>query len=411
MKLYGDGRAAIADDPATAEALGWALRRSSRPGPEVVLRPRAGDPRREPWIAPPGWLPEPGAAALWNRAAARGTWTYLSQAPGVLRYLRALGAAPDREGKRVALIGLGRVGGTAATTLASLASRRSGIRELLISDCDAANENRWQLELQAIAEWHGHTRLPRVRRASADEMFATCDAVVLAAAAGVPPIGTSEDVRLVQLAPNRAILRDALHRCREAEFTGLFLIVSDPVEILAQAAFRDSNVDGDGRFTGSGLAPERIAGLALTVMWARALACAREHGWEAEVRRRGAPFGPHSTEVVVFDDVVHPNAERSACLSRAAREGNFRLRDIGYLPYVGPAVSSVALTLPPLLAGREVLASVLVDGVYFGAPARLQWGAYPSARRMGRSARAELDALHAMMRARTAGFGTLFADP
>ncbi len=126
------------------------------------------------------------------------------------------------------------------------------------------------------------------------------------------------------------------------------------------------------------------------------------------MRRRGAPFGPHSTEVVVFDDVVNPDPERSACLTRAAREGNFRLRDLGYLPYVGPAVSSIALTLPPLLAGREVLASVAVDGVFFGAPARLEWGAYPTARRIGPAPRADLDALHATMRARAASFGTLF---
>ncbi|MBI4916824.1 MAG: hypothetical protein HY825_13330 [Acidobacteria bacterium] len=408
MKLFGDGRAALADDPATADALGWSPRRRSRPVPAVVLRPRTGDPCREPWIAPPGWAPSPGASALWRRREAGDGWTYLPHVPGVRRYLRALAETPAPDGARVGLIGLGRVGGTAATALASLPFTRSGIRELLISDSDEPNERRWQLELESIAEWHGHTRLPRVRRASADELFATCSAMILAAAAGVPPIGSSEDVRLAQLAPNRGILQDALRRAREADFAGLFLVVSDPVEILAQAAFHDSNADAAGRFTGAGLAPERIAGLALAVMWARALACARERGWEAEVRRRGAPFGPHSTEVVVFDDVVRPDAERSACLTRAAREGNFRLRDLGYLPYVGPAVSSIALTLPPLLAGREVLASVALDGVFFGAPARLEWGAYPTARRIGPAARADLDALHAMLRTRAASFGTLF---
>ena len=132
-------------------------------------------------------------------------------------------------------------------------------------------------------------------------------------------------------------------------------------------------------------------------------------------QRESLPVPDHEDVVripkAVFDDLLSPDAERSACLTRAAREGNFRLRDIGYLPYVGPAVSSIALTLPPLLAAREVLASVLVDGIYFGAPARQRWGVYPAARRIGRGARAELDALHALLRARAVGFGTLFADP
>lgn len=409
MKLYGDGRAALAGDPRTAERLGWKERRRSRPAPRIVLRPRDGDPLREPWIAPPGWRPLSGAAALWTpaRPSARG-WTYLAGHPGVDPGLRAIAATPRPGGLVVGIAGLGRVGGTAAAMLAALPAARSRLGELLLHDVDAANEERWYLELQSIAAWGNHAVQPRLRRAAREELYRSCDVVLFAATAGVPPIGASGDVRLAQFAPNRAVLAAHLECARAAQFSGLFLVVSDPVECLALAAFRDSNADAQGRFHGAGLAPERIAGLALGVMWGRALAAARAQGWETSVRRAGGAYGPHSPEVLVFDDLRRPDAGRSDILSRAARTGNLVIRELGHLPYVGPAVSSVGLTLPPLLAGREVLASVFLDGIYFGAPARLLAGVRPVPRPIGPPVRARLAELERSLRARARDLGLLF---
>ncbi len=298
--------------------------------------------------------------------------------------------------------------GVAATVLAVTPSRASGVRELVIHDVDAANQQRWLLELGSIARWRGRGELPLVRAGGPQEIFERCDAFLFAATDGVPPLGTQGEVRLVQLAPNRAILRGFLAEARRADFAGLFLIVSDPVEWLAQAAFFDSNSDRSGRFTGAGLAPERIAGLGLGVMWGRALAAARRKGWGETIARRGAAFGPHSAEVVAFDDVAKPDRQRSERLSRAARECNLKVRDLGHLPYVGPGVSSVGLMLPPLLAGREVLASVFVDGIYFGTPARQAWGLYPTARRMADEVWRALGSLHAGLRAQARALGLLW---
>jgi hypothetical protein len=64
-------------------------------------------------------------------------------------------------------------------------------------------------------------------------------------------------------------------------------------------------------------------------------------------------------------------------MTQAARTGNYRVRDLGFIPHIGPALSSIALTLPALLAGQEVLASSFVGGLYFGAPCRLDWGWRP----------------------------------
>jgi hypothetical protein len=410
VKTFGDGRAVLLGDAATAERLAWGQRRRSRPEPEIVLQPRRGDPRREPWIAP-GWHdPTAGLEALRRRARKR-NWSYLPDAPGVVKYLARL-AEPVKvkEGTRVAIAGLGRVGGVAATVLALTPSRVSGIRELLISDEDTANQQRWLLELESIARWRRADVLPRVRPATISELFSRCDAFLLAAADSVPPVGTQGDVRLVQFAPNRAILRAFVEQARAAGYAGLFLIVSDPVELLAQAAFHDSNRDRSGVFTGDGLAPERIAGLGHGVMWGRALAFARREGWERTVARFGAAYGPHGPDAVVFDDVRKPNLRRSEALSGAAREGNVRIRNLGHLPHVGPGASSVGLMLPPLLAREEVLASVLLDGIYFGAPARHEWGVYPTPRPLAGSVWRTLAALHARMQAQARSLGLLWSD-
>jgi hypothetical protein len=407
VSLHGEGRIALLDAAATAERLDWPLRRPSLPDPEIVLRPRAGDPRREPWIAPPSWQPWhdllDGAAA----PAGERTWSFLESAPGVLPYLERL-AQPARRPLSVAVAGLGRVGGSAATVLAATPIARNGVRELLLYDLDAANQERWLLELGAINEWRGGEDLPAVRATTPEQVFYHCDVFLFIATAGVPPLGTENEVRLVQFQPNRAILDGFLERARAARFTGLFVVVSDPVDWLAQAAFHDSNTDQAGRFSGDGLAPERIAGLGLGVMWARALAAARREGWEAAVRQRGSVFGPHDAEVVVFDDLAAPNAARSAVITRAAREANYVIRHLGFLPYVGPGVSSVALTLPNLLAGSEVLASVLADGLYFGCPARLEWGVLPQPLRAGAHVVGEIASLHERLRGRARELGLVW---
>lgn len=406
MTLYGDGRLALVDDPETAERLGWRARPRSLPAPERLARPRRGDPRREPWIAPPWWR-----AGVAPRTGARSSeWSYLPAVPGVLRHLERIARHDEPREMTVALAGLGRVGGVAATVLASTSRAHSGVRELLVHDIDGANQERWLHELGSVAQWRSELELPRVRATSITQVFSECDVFLFAATTAVPPLGSDGDVRLVQFEPNRALLHGFLEQARAAGFTGLFLVVSDPVDWLAQAAFHDSNSDALGRFSGDGLAPERVGGLGLGVMWARALAAARKEGWGEVVARRGGAFGPHSTEVVVLDDRAQPNPVRSACLTRAAREGNFVIRHLGFLPFVGPGVSSVALMLPALLAGRSVLASVLTDGIYFGGESRRDWGLYPAAQRLGATARETVLDLHARQLERARDLGLLWDE-
>jgi hypothetical protein len=404
VKLFGDGRIALRDDPRMAERLDWGQRRRSLPDPEAILVPRDGDPRCEPWVCPPWFDPSAGVEAL-RRRQRGGAWTYLATPSGVERELHAMASPRPAGGWSVGVIGLGRVGGVAATTLASLPVRQSGVRELVLFDVDAANLERWRLELGSIGLWRGRGALPSVRVASPETMFAECDAVLFVATQTVPPLGVQGEVRLVQLAPNRAILRTCLDHAVVAGFGGLFLVVSDPVDWLAQAAFVDSNTDARGGFTGAGLPPERIAGLGLGVMWARALAAARAAGCETRVRARGAAFGPHSVDVIAFDDLVDADPELSAAMTESARRCNYHVRSQGFLPYVGPGVSSVGLTLPRLLAGREAPAAAFLDGIFFGAPTRLDWGAHPTPHRLGSAVWPAVADLHARLRRQAPDLG------
>jgi hypothetical protein len=238
-------------------------------------------------------------------------------------------------------------------------------------------------------------------------MMRRCDAFLFAAATAVPPLGSAGDVRLPQFEPNREALRGTLAAAMDEGYTGLFFMVSDPVELMAMAAFYDSN-EHDGTFQGRGLAPERVGGLALGVMWGRALAQARALGEGARVARTGVPYGPHSQDLLVFDDPAEPDLELSRILTQASRSGNYRIRELGFIPYMGPALSSIVLTMPDLLGGREVVASSFVDGIYFGAPCRLRWGLSPTRRRVAPEVQGEVARLHRFVRERMRKFGVTF---
>jgi hypothetical protein len=404
MRLYGNGRVVLVDDPSTAERLGWLERGRSAPEPEILLHAVEGDPSRERWIARGRRPRGQGLASLWEGPGA--DWTYLKGAPGLERYLQAMSEPVKRSGFTVGISGLGRVGGLAASALAAADASRTGIGTLLLHDCDRANLERMALELSTVAAW-GDVPLPRVQAATLPEMMRRCDAFLFAAACAVPPLGTPGDVRLPQFAPNRVALAEVLRAVGSEGYPGLFLMVSDPVELLALTAFHDSNA-GDGAFRGHGLAPERVGGLALGVMWGRALAAAREAGQGERVARTGAAFGPHSAEVLAFDDPAAPDEALSEVMTTAARRGNYRVRDLGYLPYIGPALSSIVLSLPALLAGQEVLASAYVDGVYFGSPCRLDWGLVPVPRPVAPGVRSRLGDLHGLLRERMESYGVAF---
>ena len=65
-----------------------------------------------------------------------------------------------------------------------------------------------------------------------------------------------QDVRMVQYEANKGIISVFAKKARNAQFDGLFAVVSDPVDPLCRATFLASNEDEAGNFDGKGLRPE-----------------------------------------------------------------------------------------------------------------------------------------------------------
>ena len=349
-----------------------------------------GDPALEPWIAQGRRPPGAGPRCLWEGSGSG--WTYLAgMRRGVHRYLKAMDEPRRRRDFVVGVSGLGRVGGLAASALAAADASRTRIGTLLIHDSDTHQPGAHGARSWPRWPAGGATRCcPGCRPATLPEMMRRCDAFLFAAATrGAAPGLARATCACPSSGPTGRPCGGTLDAAAEAGYTGLFFVVSDPVELLAQAAFYDSNAS-QGGYLGHGLAPERVAGLALGIMWGRALAKARAVGEGARVARTGVPYGPHSQDVLVFDDPADPGPGAVRAMTQAARTGNYRIRDLGYIPYIGPALSSIALTLPALLAGREIVASSFVDGIYFGAPCRLRWGVAPTRRRVAPEVREQV---------------------
>ena len=256
---------------------------------------------------------------------------------------------------RLTLVGLGDVGGTLLTTLKLLGEE---ISEIGIYDPNEALCRRYELELNQILD----RPEPRIVLRRKEDLFA-CDVFLFTASLGVPPIGAAGDVRMVQLAKNREMLKEYSALARRARFSGLFCEISDPVDLLARSVYLQSNRDEAGNYDFRGLLPEQVVGFGLGVMRARAANMARRMG--ADCPRLRA-FGPHGADLVVANDPLDYDEALSQALTRRTVEANLEVRALGFKPYIAPAISSAALSLLRLLRGEPFLGAVPMGGVYFG---------------------------------------------
>ena len=322
------------------------------------------DPRR---IGEIPELPENLHAAL---AAGRLTAVNLCHP----RWEQALDFAVPRPGKkRVHLLAVGDVGGTLLTALKLL----GGDLISTIGICDL-NENtvaRWVTEMGQIAWPWDYGALPEVEAVRAEELFC-CDVFLFAAARAVPAVGSGvKDVRMAQLEANRPLVERFARQAREADFRGLFVVLSDPVDPLCQAAWRASNTGADGTPDGQGLLPEQVQGFGLGVMNARAAWFAKQDARFAAFLTEGRSFGPHGKGLVIANSVEHYDEALSRELTRLTLEANLRIRELGFKPYVAPAVSSGAMQLLLALRGAWHCGSVNLGGVWFGCRNRFTpWG-------------------------------------
>jgi len=277
------------------------------------------------------------------------------------RFLR-----PRREGLRVTLVGLGDVGGTALTGLTLLGRE---IAEIGVYDPCAPLTRRYELEMNQVLPPEDGRVMPRVVIRDPGNLF-DCDVFLFTASRGVPPVGSGvADVRMAQYESNRAMLAPYAREARERGFTGLFALVSDPVDYLARSVFEASNLVPEGAPDWAGLLPEQVQGYGLGVMHARAMYFASRRGLDAE---RVAVYGPHGQELVAANDTgsAYDDALSRALTAETVR-ANLLVRDLGFKPYLAPGLSSAAVSVLRTLRGEWHDGAVGIGGVWLGCRSRL----------------------------------------
>ena len=260
---------------------------------------------------------------------------------------------------RVNLLALGDVGSTLAMGLRLL----GGHTILDIGLCDLRENvpERWEFELGQIG-----IPGPGVKVVRPEELF-DCDVFLFCASRFVPDTAVkSGDVRMAQYALNRELVVSYARRARQAGYKGLFCVVSDPVDPLCRAALLRSNEDENGVLDFRGLLTHQVRGFGLGVMNARAAYYAKKDPRLASFLTEGRSFGPHGQGLTVANSITCYDDALSQELTAKTLQANLKMRELGFKPYVAPALSSGALSILAAIEGRWHYSSGYLDGVFMG---------------------------------------------
>ena len=280
-----------------------------------------------------------------------------------------LSAAPSAGKKRLNILAIGDVGSTLLTGLKLL----GGDVLSSIGICDVSDQvtARWEFEMGQINLPWDYNAFPDVEVVPAEKLF-DCDVFVFVASRGIPPVGSKvKDVRMAQFETNAAIVKQYAKMARAANFQGLWCAVSDPVDPLAKTAYLESNKDENGNWDGRGLRPEQVQGFGLGVMNARAAYYAKQDPRFRSFLTDGRSYGPHGQGLVIANSLTHYDDGLSRELTDLVTTANLRIRELGFKPYVAPAISSGAMQLLLTLRRSWHCSSVAVGDVWFGVRNRL----------------------------------------
>ena len=279
-----------------------------------------------------------------------------------------LSAAPSTGKKRLNILAIGDVGSTLLTGLKLL----GGDVLSSIGICDVSEQvtARWEFEMGQINLPWDYNAFPDVEVVPVEKLF-DCDVFVFVASRGIPPVGSKvKDVRMAQFETNAAIVKQYAKMARAAHFQGLWCAVSDPVDPLAKTAYLESNKDEDGNWDGRGLRPEQVQGFGLGVMNARAAYYAKRDEKLSSFLTEGRSFGPHGTGLWIANSIDRYDEGISQELTQKTVTANLRMRELGFKPYVAPALSSGALSILLTLRGEWHCGSVFLDGIFMGVKNR-----------------------------------------
>lgn len=256
-----------------------------------------------------------------------------------------------KKSNRVNLIALGDVGGTVLMGLRLLGG--DVISSIGIYDLNESVVKRYEMEINQICFPDGRP-MPEVTALGPerDDLY-DCDMLVFCATKGVPPVNGAEDVdvRMVQLKANGELVAMYASEAADHGFSGIFAVVSDPVDPLCAAALK------------AGLEPEQVQGYGLGVMNGRASYYARRDERFTRYLSEGRAFGPHGEDLVIADSVRNYDDEISRELTELTVRANMEVRAGGFKPYIAPALSSGAISLVETLRGGWNYSSVYLGGI------------------------------------------------
>lgn len=269
---------------------------------------------------------------------------------------------------RINIAGLGDVGGNLAAGL-RLAAQNS-VSSIGLYDIEENRIKRWMYEAGQTLSPNKSYIHPKITSLTIDSLF-DCDMFVFCVSVGVPEVGKEpEDVRIAQFEGNAKILAHYSKLARDKNFKGIFIVMSDPVDLLCQIAFNNSNKDLNGVMDYKGLAPEQIRGYGLGVMHGRAayFACENNANYYIE---EGRCFGPHGEGVVVADSIENYNEQLSDYLTNRTKNANLDVRTFGFKPYIAPAFSSGVLSFIETFKGNWHYSATSIGGVFMGSRNKL----------------------------------------
>lgn len=285
------------------------------------------------------------------------------------RFEELMAPLPRPEKVRVNLLALGDVGSTLLMGLRLMGG--DVISSIGICDLREGVAQRWEFELNQIQLPGPYDVLPPVEIVSPEQLF-DGDVFLFCASRFVPDTAVKTgDVRMAQYRLNRELAALYAQKARQARYRGLFCVVSDPVDPLCRAVLTESNRAPSGETDYQGLFSHQVRGFGLGVMNARAAYYARKDPRFASFLTEGRSFGPHGEDLVIANSIRHYDDALSRRLTEQAVRANLRMRELGFKPYIAPALSSGALSLLLCLRGQWHCSSTYLDGVFMGARNRV----------------------------------------
>lgn len=285
------------------------------------------------------------------------------------RFEELMAPLPRPEKVRVNLLALGDVGSTLLMGLRLMGG--DVISSIGICDLREGVAQRWEFELNQIQLPGPYDALPPVEIVSPEQLF-DGDVFLFCASRFVPDTAVKTgDVRMAQYRLNRELAALYAQKARRARYRGLFCVVSDPVDPLCRAVLTESNRAPSGEMDYQGLFSHQVRGFGLGVMNARAAYYARKDPRFASFLTEGRSFGPHGGDLVIANSIRHYDDALSRRLTERTVHANLQMREMGFKPYIAPALSSGALSLLLCLRGQWHCSSTYLDGVFMGARNRV----------------------------------------